>query len=111
MIEKKGTVDHLQEILSLGEIDMVQWGPSDYSMSIGKPGARDDPDVKATERRVISTCLEMGVAPRAEIGTPDQAKYYLDMGVRHFNLAVDIVILYNWLKQNGESLRRAVEGA
>lgn len=111
MIEKKGTVDHLREILSLGEIDMVQWGPSDYSMSIGRPGARHDPDVKATERWVISTCLEMGVAPRAEIGTPDQAKYYLDMGVRHFNLAVDIVILYNWLKQNGELLRRAVEGA
>src|SRR6266704_779987 len=28
----------------------------------------------------------MGVPPRAEIATADQAKYFLDMGVRHFSV-------------------------
>ena len=111
MIEKKPAVDQLEEILSLGGIDMIQWGPSDYSMSIGRPGARGEPEVKAVERQVIETALRMGVPPRAEIGNVDQARYYLDLGVRHFNLSTDLSILYQWLSQNGESLRKVISDA
>lgn len=108
MIEKKAAVDHLEEILSVDGIDMIQWGPADYSMSIGRPGAWNAPEVKAVERRVIETALKMGVPPRAEISSVDQAKYYLDLGVRHFNLSTDLSILYGWLKQNGEDLRKVI---
>jgi 4-hydroxy-2-oxoheptanedioate aldolase len=111
MIEKQSTVDALEEILSVPGVDMVQWGGTDYSLSIGKPGARATPEVKAVERRVIETALRMGVPPRAELGTPDDAKYYLDLGVRHFSLNTDISILFSWLKQNGEALRQVVENA
>jgi len=111
MIEKKPAVDCLEEILSVDGIDMIQWGPTDFSMSIGWPGRRNDPEVKAVERRVIETALKMGVPPRAEIGSVDQAKYYLDLGVRHFNLSTDLSILYAWLKQNGESLRKVISEA
>lgn len=112
MIEKKEAVDQLEEILAVEGIDMIQWGPADYSMSIGRPGAyrqRNDPEIKAVERRVIETALKMGVSPRAEIINVDQAKYYLDLGVRHFSLSTDIVILFNWLKENGDKLRKAIE--
>lgn len=111
MIEKKGIVDRLEEALSVGGVDMVQWGARDYCMSIGRPGDWSAPDVKATERRVIETSLRMGIQPRAEINSPDQAKYYLDLGVRHFSLGIDVSILFNWLKQNGEELRKAIEEA
>jgi 4-hydroxy-2-oxoheptanedioate aldolase len=111
MIEKQSAVDQLEEILSLVGVDMIQWGGVDYSMSIGKPGARTTPEVKAVERRVFETALKMGVPPRAEIGSIDQAKYYLDLGVRHFCIGTDIAILYNWLKENGEGIRRALSGA
>jgi 2-keto-3-deoxy-L-rhamnonate aldolase RhmA len=111
MIEKQGAVDHLEEVLSVGGIDMIQWGPSDYTMSIGRPGARNDPDIKAVERRVIDTALRMGIPPRAEIEDPEQAKYYLDLGVQHFCIATDIMILYRWLKENGERLRTAISDA
>jgi 2-keto-3-deoxy-L-rhamnonate aldolase RhmA len=111
MIEKQSAVDQLEEILSLAGVDMIQWGGVDYSMSIGKPGARATPEVKAVERRVFETALKMGVPPRAEIGSVDQAKYYLDLGVRHFCIGTDIAILYNWLKENGDGLRRALSGA
>ena len=110
MIEKKSSVEHLEEILSLGGIGMIQWGPSDYSMSIGRPGSRDA-EIKATERHVIETCLKMGVPPRAEIASPEQAKYYLDMGVRHFCIGTDIVMLYNGMKENGEGLRKLLSDA
>jgi 4-hydroxy-2-oxoheptanedioate aldolase len=111
MIEKKGAVENLEEILSLGEIDMLQWGPGDYSMSIGQPGTWPTPELREIERQVIETGLKMGVQPRAEIRSPEQAKYYLDLGVRHFCMGADIAILYSWLQENGESLRKVVEGA
>jgi hypothetical protein len=59
---------------------------------------------------VFETAIRMGVPPRAEIGMPDQARYYLDMGVRHFSLSTDIAILYSWWKTHGESLRKVLEG-
>jgi len=114
MIEKKAAVDHLEEILAVEGVDMIQWGPADYSMSIGRPGAyqrRDDPEIKAVERRVIETALKMGVSPRAEIKSVDQATYYLDLGVRHFSLSTDITILFNWWRENGDQLRKVVAGA
>lgn len=111
MIEKQPAVEQLEEILSVEGVDMVQWGPSDYSMSIGRPGERSSPEVKAVERKVFETALKMGVTPRAEINSVDQAKYYLDLGVRHFCLGTDISILYNWWKVNGDNLRKAIPGA
>lgn len=109
MIEKRPAVEQLEAVLSVGGIDMIQWGPSDYSMSIGKPGERRSPEVKAVERQVIETCLRMGVPPRVEIISPDDAGYYLDMGVRHFSLGSDLAILYGWWMQNGEKMRCMLE--
>ena len=108
MIEKKPAVDHLEEILAVDGIDMVQWGGVDYAMSVGRPGGKTTPEIKAVERRVIETALRKGVPPRAEIGSVDQARYYLDLGVRHFSIGVDLTILHQWLKQNGEELRKTV---
>lgn len=108
MIEKKGAVDELEEILSLPGVDMVQWGASDYSMSIGKAGEKSHPDVVAARNKVFETALKMGVPPRAEIQTVDDAREFIDMGVRHFSIGTDIAILYGWWKENGEGLQKAL---
>lgn len=111
MIEKKPAVDNLEEILSVPGIDMIQWGGSDYSMSVGRAGERSHPDIKAVEKRVIETSHKMGIPARAEIGSPDDARYYQDLGVRHFSIGTDLFILYNWWKENGEELRKIIENA
>jgi 4-hydroxy-2-oxoheptanedioate aldolase len=108
MIEKQGAVDDLEKILALDGVDMVQWGGADYSVNIGKPGQRNSPEVKKIEKHVIETALKMGVPPRAEINSADQAKYYLDMGVRHFCIGTDLEILYHWWRRNGEELRNVI---
>ena len=110
MIEKKGTVEQLEEVLEIEGVDMIQWGGADYSMSIGHPGERDHPQVKAAQKKVFETAIKMGVPPRAEVNTVDQAKAYLDMGVRHFCIGTDISILFAWWKENGEAFRKALEG-
>jgi 4-hydroxy-2-oxoheptanedioate aldolase len=111
MIEKKSAVDRLEEILAIPGIDMVQFGRADYCMSVGRPGEIHHEDTKTVYKRVIDTCLRMGVPPRAEINSIDEAKYYLDLGVKHFNVGTDIVILYDWLKQSGEKLRKIISGS
>ncbi|HEY3111925.1 MAG TPA: 2,4-dihydroxyhept-2-ene-1,7-dioic acid aldolase, partial [Chloroflexota bacterium] len=57
------------------------------------------------ERRVIETALKMGVPPRAEIFRPEDARRYLDMGVKHFCIGTDMSILWSWLKENGRAMR------
>jgi 4-hydroxy-2-oxoheptanedioate aldolase len=109
MIEKKEAVEQLEEILEIDGVDMIQWGPGDYSMSVGKD--HDSPEIKATGRLVTETAIKMGVPPRAEIETADEAKYWLDMGVRHFCVGFETDILYNWWRENGDKLRKALEGA
>ena len=109
MVEKQSTVDHLDEILAVDGIDMVQWGPADYSMSIGRPGETRHPDIRAVECIVIEKSLKAGIQPRAEITHPDQARYYQDLGVRHFNLGVDLAILFNWWRENGDVMRKVLE--
>ena len=108
MIEKAGTVDNLEEALSVDGVDMIQWGGSDYSMNIGKAGERESPEIKATEKRVFETALKMGVQPRAEVNSADDAKYYLDMGVKHFCIGTDITILHNWWENHGDDMRKAL---
>ena len=54
---------------------------------------------------MISTALQKGIVPRAEVDSVDKALEYMDMGVRHFSIGNDMRILYNWYKQNGESLK------
>jgi 4-hydroxy-2-oxoheptanedioate aldolase len=108
MIEKREAVENLEEILGVPGIDMIQWGPGDYTVSIGKAAARTDPEVKAAERKVIETAIRKGIPPRAEIAAPGDAQFYLDLGVRHFNLNVDLWILLNWWTENGKALRKGL---
>jgi 4-hydroxy-2-oxoheptanedioate aldolase len=105
MIEKQSAVEELDEILAVPGIDMIQWGPADYSMSIGKPGELNSFDVSAAEKKVIESALKIGIAPRVEISHPNEACYYREMGVRHFSLGVDLSILFDWWKDNGDEMR------
>ncbi len=111
MIEKKTAVENLEEILEVKGVDMVQFGPADYSMSLGIPGQWSDPRVWEAQKLTIETALKMGVAPRAEIGSVDQAKRFLDLGVKHFCIGTDVVVLSQWWKKSGDDLRKLVETA
>src|SRR5215467_8203054 len=96
MVEKKSCVDNLDEILRVPGIDMVQFGASDFSMSIGKPAQYADPEVLEAELHVIKTALKKGKNPRVELRDPSAAQKYLDLGVKHFCIGWDVRILADW---------------
>ena len=109
MIEKKQAVENLDAILSVPGIDMIQFGPSDYAMSIGSIGDWNHPKVRDVERHVIRESLARGIAPRAEISHPRQAERYFEMGVKHFCMGWDMSILHEWFTQTGGPMRELLE--
>jgi 2-keto-3-deoxy-L-rhamnonate aldolase RhmA len=110
MIEKKEAIENLEAILAVPGIDMVQFGPADYAMSIGAAGRWDDPRVQEAERHLIETALKRGVHPRAEIQHPSQARHYLDLGVKHFCVGTDMVTLWHYFKETGVAMRGLIGG-
>ena len=112
MIEKKEAVDNLDEILSVEGIDMVQFGPGDYSLSIGYPGQRSHPKVKEAELKTIKTAIKKGIRPRVEIGSIDykmeELQKYIELGVKDFNLPSEGKIVYEWLKRHGENIKSSL---
>jgi 4-hydroxy-2-oxoheptanedioate aldolase len=106
MVEKKSCVDDLDAILSVPGIDMVQFGASDFSMSIGKTAQYSHPDVLAAETKTIQTALKKGLHPRVELRDPSQAQRYLEMGVKHFCIGWDVRILADWWDTKGAEMRK-----
>jgi len=89
MIEKKSAVDNLEEILSVKGSIWYSSDPANYSVSIGKPGQGSLPEVVEAHHKMIKMAIKMGVRPRVEINGPEDAKPYLEMGVRDFAMGWD----------------------
>ena len=103
MIEKKEAIENLEEICSVPGVDMVQFGPADYSMSMGVNRSSYGEECRAAERKMIECALRHGVQPRCEINNPSDAQYYIDLGVRHFSLGDQMAKLREfWTGQGGE---------
>jgi 2-keto-3-deoxy-L-rhamnonate aldolase RhmA len=109
MVEKQGALDELDEILALPGLGLVQFGPVDYAMSIGRVGEARGDEIRAVERDVIERCREAGVDVRAEIASPGEAEYYRELGVKHFSLGVDLAVLHAWWRDNGRAVREIVD--
>jgi 4-hydroxy-2-oxoheptanedioate aldolase len=110
MIEKTGAMDNLEKILSVPGVDMVQFGPSDYSISYGKPALSRSPEIQDVQKRMIEMALKKGVHPRVELQSFEQAKPFIDMGVKHFCIGWDVIIMYNWCNANSEGMGNLIPG-
>jgi len=109
MIEKKEAMDNIEEICSVPGVDMIQFGPSDYSMSRGWNSSEHVQEFKAAEREMIRVALSHGVQPRCEINSPEEAAYYVELGVRHFCLGDELrTNMVYWSRQGG-ALRSIVK--
>jgi 4-hydroxy-2-oxoheptanedioate aldolase len=109
MVEKRECVEDLDAILSVPGLDMVQFGASDYSMSLGLTGQRNHPEIRKAELRTIETALAKGLHPRIELSDITQAVPYLEMGVKHFCIGWDVRILHDWWRTNGEGMRAILQ--
>ena len=108
MIEKSVAVENIDAIMERARqlnIDMTQWGPADFGFSKGQPGLMSTSEIRSYEEHVIVKSIEYGIPPRIEIGSPEQAKRYIDLGVRHFCIGWDRFIYRSALMSLGEKMR------
>ncbi len=104
MVEKKETVDNIEEFCSVPGIDMIQFGPNDFALSSGFNARDDKKRVKDAEKKVIETAIRHGIRPRCEINSAEEATYYLDLGVKDFSLGLETRIFQNFLTREGDIL-------
>jgi 4-hydroxy-2-oxoheptanedioate aldolase len=109
MIESDVAVNNLGEILSVRGLDMVRFGPADYSLSIGKIGQERSTEVQKVHRHVIEMALKKQVRPQVAISSYEEAREYIDIGVRDFCIGNDLGILYRWCRTNGNMMREMLE--
>ena len=112
MIEKARAVDDIDEVLGAAKakgVDLTQWGPADFGVSRGRPGLMDTPEIRPFEELVIRKSIEHGVPPRIEIGEVEEAKRYVELGVRHFCIGWDRFIYQSGLLRIGEGMRKLVD--
>ena len=88
---------------------MSQWGPVDFGFSRGEPGLAQSPEIKPFEEAFIAKSLEYGLHPRIEIGSVDQAKRYIDLGVRHFCIGWDRFIIRQTFTELGAGMKTLME--
>lgn len=109
MIEKKEAMDHIEEICSIPGVDMVQFGPSDYSMSLGLNFKEHEAEIRAVEAEMIRVALRHGVRPRCEINRPEEALRYMEMGVKDFCIGDELRNHMTMWTQMGGGLRKLLE--
>ena len=114
MIEKNVAMENIDQVLERARargVDFTQWGPADFGFSRGQPRLMSTPDIRPFEERVIRKSLDCGLRPRIEIASVEQARRYVDLGVRDFCIGWDRFILRSALTELGEGMRKLMEAA
>lgn len=109
MIEKEEAVENIDEICSVPGVDMIQFGPNDYCMTKGWNRPDHLKEYKEAERKCIEAALRHGVRPRCEIVTPDEAQYYIDLGVKDFSLGDQMAKLKAFWNGEEKEMRGIVD--
>ena len=111
MIESKSLVDDIEEALSVPGIDMVQFGPSDFSISIGRPGeGYKNPDITEAMEKSYQVAKGKGIRIRAECNVEDMQKW-LELGCRDFCIGTDTATIRAWAQNTGEAIRENLRKA
>ncbi|MCJ7635681.1 aldolase/citrate lyase family protein [Candidatus Bathyarchaeota archaeon] len=105
MIETKTLVDDIEEALSVPGIDMVQFGPSDFSVTIGHPGeGYKNPQIMEAMERSYEVAKSKGIRIRAECGVEDIQKW-IDLGCKDFCIGSDTRTISAWAQNTGKAIR------
>lgn len=97
-IEDPEPLAELDAIAKLDGIDMLFFGPGDFSQGIGAPGQWDHPKIAETRKRVAEVCKANGKFA-GTVGSPANFAELAGMGYQFINLGADVVGLSQYCKQ------------
>ncbi len=96
-IEDPEGIDNLEEIARVEGIDMLFFGPGDYSHALGLAGQFDHPEVDKARKKVLDAALSNGKFA-GTVGTVDGYKELIEMGYRFLNVGSDVGIMGGGLR-------------
>ena len=106
-IEDPEAIAEIDEISSVEGIDVIFFGPGDYSHALGVPGQLDDPRVREARAIVARSAIKHGKIA-GTVGSPVTLPDILELGYRYINVASDVCILRNGMRKCSEDATNAV---
>jgi 4-hydroxy-2-oxoheptanedioate aldolase len=97
-IEDPEPMSELGEIAQLPGIDMLFFGPGDFSQGLGAPGVLDHPDVDRARHEVAQAARRCGKWA-GTVGSPESLRSLVDMGYQFVNVGADVLGLVEYFKR------------
>jgi len=91
-IEDPEPLEELDEIAAVKGIDMLFFGPGDFSHSIGAPGEWNHPRIADTRRRVAEVARKHGKFA-GTVGSPDNLNDLIALGYQFINFWADVLAI------------------
>ena len=97
-IEDAEAEPYIDEIARIDGIDVLFFGPGDYSHSLGVPGQTDHPDVEKARRKVAESARKYHKIAGTVSG-PDGVNDLREMGYQFISVGADVVGLYDYFSR------------
>ena len=97
-IEDPEPLTELDEIAALDGIDIIFFGPGDFSQGIGKPGVFDAPELLDARQRIADACKKHGKFA-GTVANPGNLQQLIDMGYRFLSMGADVYGLGLYCRQ------------
>jgi 4-hydroxy-2-oxoheptanedioate aldolase len=98
-LEEPHAVDRAEEIAAVPGVDMLMFGPADFSVITGIPGEFSHPTVVAAVEKVAQAAKNTGKNWAATCGSVEVARKMIEMGARLVFHGCDIVFVKNGLER------------
>lgn len=96
-IEDPEPLDELDEIAALDGIDMLFFGPGDFSQGIGAPGKFDHPLIETTRKRIAEVAIAHNKFA-GTVGSLANIDELINMGYRFISVGADVLALANYFR-------------
>ncbi|MDW7670698.1 MAG: aldolase/citrate lyase family protein [Bacillota bacterium] len=90
--ETKESLDVIEEIAAIDEVDVVFLGPFDLSQSLGIPGQTAHPLIQEAVKKVLGACSKHNKAAGIFAADGDQAKKRLGEGFQYVTINLDMTL-------------------
>ena len=104
-IEDPEPMNELEDICALEGIDMIFFGPADFSQGIGKPLQFADPEIDKARKLIAKTAKKYGKFA-GTVGSADNFYDLVEMGYDFINIESDVCALPAVYKQELLKLKR-----
>ena len=102
-------IARLEEIFEVKNVDIIFVGPYDLSLSLGKPGMVDDPEVVNYIRSCAKKIRDAGFVAGCFASSVDMMKMLIDCGYQYLAYSVDAPVMLQAFEQAENTFRAHLE--